>query len=92
MKQRQQRGQRWELSSGICGSISPTEVRPRCGDQEAAAIWQHEHELQTAVALDPTEDLECPAVERVARTNEGGLLGAAIVMVMGIVTCLPSIE
>ena len=67
------------------------EIGPRGGNQRARAVGQHEHEQQFAVPVLPAQNLQRLPLERVALAHDGHSLGVAIeVVVMGIVSCLPS--
>jgi hypothetical protein len=69
----------------------PEKIGPRSRDQRARAVGQHEHQQQLAVPVLPAQDIQRPALERVALAHDGHPLRVAVeVMVMGIVSCLPS--
>ena len=85
-KQVREGGERCGLSVG-----RPVQVSPRSRDQRARAVGQHEHEQQLAASMLPAQHLQRPSLEGMTPADDGHALRVAVEMlVMGIVSCLPS--
>ena len=59
-------------------------------DQRFTAIGQNQNEMQSTFAMDRSQNVERPAVEWMASTDDGYLLWK--VLMMGSVSCFPLIE
>lgn len=79
---------------GQCCRLSarrPVQIGPRRRDQRSCAVRQHEHEQQLTALVLPPQDLQGLTLKGVAPTHYGHPLGVAVEMVvMGIVSCVPS--
>jgi hypothetical protein len=58
------------------------QVSPSGGDQRARAIWQHEDELKATMPMEPSQNLERLALERVALSDNRYAFGIAVEMVV----------
>jgi len=69
------------------------QIGPRGWDQRTRAVGQYEQEHHFAPSLLPAKNLQLLALEGVMWTHDGDPLRVAVeVVVMGIVSCLPSTE
>jgi hypothetical protein len=68
------------------------QVGPRRWNQGPRAIGQHQEQVQTAVPMEPPQHFERLAFEGMLRSDDGHAFRIAVeVVVMGSVSCLPSI-
>ena len=67
------------------------EICPRCRDQRACAVREHQHEVACPAPMCPTQDDERLAFERMLLARDRYALGDAVEVVIGSMSCLPSI-
>jgi hypothetical protein len=66
------------------------EVSPRRRDQRARSIGQHEHEVHCAAPMRPAQHRQRAPFERMALAYDGHLLGEAVEVVAGSMSCRSS--
>jgi hypothetical protein len=73
---------------GLCYRIF-VQIRPHGRHERAGSIRQYQRQVQLAAAVNPAEHFERRPLKRVARSNDGYLIGIAIEM-MAVVGSLSS--
>lgn len=58
--------------------------------ERAAAVWQHQDEMEGPLLMGPSEDVERPPLERVLGAKDGYALRKPIEVVVGSVSLFPS--